>query len=73
MMQWGLEYYYRGTKNWRTFYPFHYSPLLIDMVDLTSVLDGQETIEDLSEAPPYLPFMGHFLFFKLNSIKNIMP
>jgi homoserine dehydrogenase len=37
------------------------------------VLDGQETIENLGESPPYLPFMGHFLFFKLNSIKNIMP
>jgi hypothetical protein len=43
------------------------------MVDLTSVLDGSETIEDLGESPPYRPFMGHFLFFKLNSIKNIMP
>ena len=73
MMQWGLQYYYQGTKNWRTFYPFHYAPLLSDMVDLTSVLDGQETIEDLGEAPPYLPFMGHLLFFKLNSIRNIMP
>ena len=73
MLQWSLQYYYQGTKNWRTYYPYHYAPLLFDMADLTSILEGQETIVDLGEAPPFTPFMGHLLFFKLNSIKNIMP
>lgn len=73
IIQWGLQYFYEGTKNWRTYYPFHYAPLLSDLVNLTSILDGQEILEDLGEAPPFLPFMGHFLFFKMNSVKNIMP
>lgn len=68
-----MQYYYQGTNNWRFFYPFHYAPLLCDMVNLCEINGGSETIEDLGSEPPYLPFMGHFLFFKINSIKNIMP
>ena len=48
IIQWGLEYYYKGTKNWRVYYPFNYAPLLCDMVELTKII-GSETISDLGE------------------------
>lgn len=33
-LMWVLDYYYRGCPSWSWFYPFHYSPLFSDFIDL---------------------------------------
>ncbi|KAL3148586.1 hypothetical protein ABBQ38_014017 [Trebouxia sp. C0009 RCD-2024] len=49
-LHWVLEYYYRGVASWTWFYPYHYAPMISDMV----------AIEDFEVAfqlgRPFLPF-----------------
>jgi len=35
---WNLQYYYRGTVSWEWFYPYHYGPMISDLVGLDKML-----------------------------------
>jgi 5'-3' exoribonuclease 1 len=49
---WCLAYYYRGCVSWGWFYPFHYGPMMSDMVGLTD-LGSKIRFE---KGAPFLPF-----------------
>ncbi len=36
-LHWVLEYYYRGVASWDWYYPYHYAPMVSDMVELSSI------------------------------------
>ena len=46
---WNLEYYYKGCVSWEWYYPYHYGPMLSDLVNINAILDsisffdGEET------------------------------
>ncbi|KAL7467588.1 hypothetical protein ACHAXS_007835 [Conticribra weissflogii] len=35
---WNLEYYYKGCVSWDWFYPYHYGPMLSDLIDINNLL-----------------------------------
>ena len=35
---WNLKYYFEGCPSWEWFYPYHYGPMLSDLVDLDNLL-----------------------------------
>jgi len=35
---WNLEYYYKGCVSWEWFYPYHYGPMLSDLIDINNLL-----------------------------------
>ena len=35
---WNLKYYYEGCQSWEWYYPYHYGPMLSDLVDLDKIL-----------------------------------
>ncbi|KAL3917926.1 MAG: hypothetical protein SGILL_004483 [Bacillariaceae sp.] len=50
---WNLKYYYEGCVSWEWYYPYHYGPMLSDLVDL------DELLEDISfedKGKPLNPF-----------------
>ena len=49
-LQWVLEYYYRGVASWTWFYPYHYAPMISDMV----AIEQFEVAFQLGR--PFLPF-----------------
>lgn len=36
---WTLAYYYKGCKDWGWFYPYHYGPMLSDLVNIETLLE----------------------------------
>ena len=51
-LQWTLYYYFKGLASWSWFYPYHYTPLVIDLIDLTSL----NMTFDFARGQPFLPF-----------------
>mmetsp|Transcript_39060 Transcript_39060/g.87348 ORF Transcript_39060/g.87348 Transcript_39060/m.87348 type:complete len:1924 (+) Transcript_39060:98-5869(+) len=49
---WCLAYYYRGCISWGWFYPFHYGPMMSDMVGL----DGLSKELRFDKGAPFKPF-----------------
>lgn len=49
---WNLKYYYEGVASWDWFYPYHYGPMLSDVVGIQKMLD--EVSFELGE--PLRPF-----------------
>ena len=56
---WNLKYYYEGCVSWNWFYPYHYGPMLSDLVELDEILD-EISLEDDPGAPldPFHQLMG---------------
>jgi 5'-3' exonuclease len=75
IIQWNLDYYYRGAKNLRWVYQRYYAPLFFDMRDLKNILGGKDVIpvEDFGEGACFKPFTAHFGFLRKSSILIIMP
>jgi len=36
---WNLKYYYEGCVSWEWYYPYHYGPMISDLVDLDDILE----------------------------------
>jgi 5'-3' exoribonuclease 1 len=51
-LRWCLAYYYRGCISWGWFYPYHYGPMLSDLIDIPKMF--AEITFELGE--PLLPF-----------------
>ena len=56
---WNLKYYYEGCVSWEYFYPYHYGPMLSDLVNLNEVLE-EITFENKLGSPlnPFDQLMG---------------
>lgn len=56
---WNLEYYYKGCTSWEWYYPYHYGPMLSDLVNIDSVLEGISFEDRLGEPlRPYEQLLG---------------
>ena len=51
---WTLAYYYKGCKDWEWFYPFHYGPMLSDLINIEHFLKACEFSRTNTE--PLKPF-----------------
>mmetsp|Transcript_22888 Transcript_22888/g.54264 ORF Transcript_22888/g.54264 Transcript_22888/m.54264 type:complete len:1663 (-) Transcript_22888:85-5073(-) len=51
---WNLKYYYEGCVSWEWFYPYHYGPMLSDLVNLDEMLEQVNFDEKLGA--PLRPF-----------------
>ena len=49
---WCLGYYFQGVPSWSWFYPFHYSPMLSDLTDISSIVAKIK----FERGAPFLPF-----------------
>jgi len=49
---WTLEYYYRGCPSWEWYYPYHYGPMISDLVNLNSMLEDISFFGDKEESSP---------------------
>lgn len=56
---WNLKYYYEGCVSWEWFYPFHYGPMLSDIVNVEQML-GEVSFEGKLGEPlkPFEQLMG---------------
>lgn len=43
---WNLEYYYKGCVSWEWYYPYHYGPMLSDLVNINVILDEIDFFDD---------------------------
>jgi 20S proteasome subunit beta 5 len=50
---WNLKYYYEGCVSWEWYYPYHYGPMLSDLIDLDDIL---EDISFENKGSPLSPF-----------------
>ena len=51
-LAWCLAYYYRGCISWSWFFPYHYGPMISDLVGLDDIF-RKMTFEP---GEPFLPF-----------------
>ena len=50
---WNLKYYYEGCVSWEWYYPYHYGPMLSDLVNLEDML---QEIDFSDKGKPLKPF-----------------
>lgn len=55
-LEWVNWYYYNNPNNWLWFYPFHYSPLLTDIVQFLESGTAKLKLVSQQRTPPVLPF-----------------
>lgn len=51
---WNLEYYYKGCTSWEWYYPYHYGPMLSDLITIDEFLEDISFDGKLGE--PLLPY-----------------
>lgn len=49
-LHWVLEYYYRGVASWDWYYPYHYAPMVSDLVNLSAITVA------FTPGRPFLPY-----------------
>ena len=49
---WNLEYYYRGCPSWEWYYPYHYGPMISDLVNLNSFLEDISFFPEKEDIKP---------------------
>ena len=54
-LQWVLHYYYDGVVSWSWFFPYHFAPMISDLVDLDQV---KIQFESGSPFRPFEQLMG---------------
>lgn len=55
-LEWVNWYYYHTPNNWQWFYPFHYTPLLTDIVEFLENSGEKLTLVSQKRCAPILPF-----------------
>ena len=57
---WTLKYYYQGCVSWEWYYPYHYGPMLSDLVNLDEILEDISFDENNMGKPlkPFEQLMG---------------
>jgi 5'-3' exonuclease len=50
---WTTEYYFEKCKNWKWYYPYHFTPLLVDLSEYLDQLDTLDIIN--TEETPHTP------------------
>ena len=74
-LQWIYLYYYKGPPSWDWYYPFHYSPFALDLVQiLAEKFDSGNALSfkfDLGK--PFLPFQQLMAVLPPASGKNFLP
>ena len=56
---WNLEYYYKGCTSWEWYYPYHYGPMLSDLVNIDNFLEDISFEDKLGEPlRPYEQLLG---------------
>jgi 5'-3' exonuclease len=74
-LQWVYWYYYKGPPSWDWYYPYHYSPFAVDVVDVLERLHrkGESLNVRFQEGKPFLPFQQLMAVLPPASGKNLLP
>jgi 5'-3' exonuclease len=70
-LQWVLYYYYKGDKNWRWFYPYHYAPMISDFEKLKEYIN-YNIDDNFQDVPPYTPIQSQ-LFILPSTSRDLLP
>ena len=74
-LQWVYYYYYKGPPSWDWYYPYHYSPFAVDIVDVLESLHnkGKNLEVRFDQGKPFLPFQQLMAVLPAASGKNFLP
>jgi 5'-3' exonuclease len=70
-LQWVLYYYYKGVKNWRWFYPYHYAPMISDFERIKEYIN-YNIDDNFEHVPPYTPIQS-LLFILPSTSRDLLP
>lgn len=58
-LEWVFQYYITGLKSWEYYYPWHYAPLMGDLLDVLKSMDQKEISATITftKGEPSLPFV----------------
>ncbi|KAH0478374.1 MAG: hypothetical protein KVP17_002349 [Porospora cf. gigantea B] len=48
-IQWVCIYYFRGCPSWSWFFPYHYGPFIVDMLELLPQMSGEYLLPEMNE------------------------
>jgi 5'-3' exonuclease len=74
-LEWVHYYYHNWPKNWQWFFPYHYSPLAVDLVEYLTNSSSGSRLSRVSnkELPPILPFQQLLCVVPPKSKKLLLP
>ena len=73
-LQWVLYYYYRGIKNWKWYYPYHYAPMISDYseINIDNKLYDIYDVFAKDKSEPFAPYQS-LLFILPKESFNLLP